>query len=165
MTAVTTIAIRRNTAIRTQTLVEVPVLGLIREEVPDGSMIFSFDPNIPANEPLIFLTDGEATRDVDQHLVHPFNLVNWVVKKILIPHLETGELSPAVRVVLIDDENETLSFSSVGVAASLDLIRTLRGDGPYEPPIPVTFSRVKTRRGFNTIKMRPEVKASVKKPK
>lgn len=153
--SVTTIAIRRNTAVIASSLVDHPTLSLLREETPQGQMVFGFDPSVPANESWIFAADGESTRDVDQHLAHPFNLVTWVAKKIIVPDLDTGIESPAVRLTLIDDEGETLSFASVGIAASLDLIRTLRGDGPYQPPIPVTFKRVKTRRGFSTIKMSP----------
>lgn len=163
--SVTTIAVRRNTAIAAQSLVEQPTLNLLREEVPDGTMIFSFDPSDRAHEHLVFAADGEGTREVDQHLDHPFNLVNWVAKKIAIPDDQTGVESPAVRVTLLDNEGDTISFVSVGIAASLDLIRTLRGDGPYEPPIPVTFRRVKTRRGFSTIKMRPVATPAAKKPK
>lgn len=163
--SVTTIAVRRNTAVLAESLVEHPTLNMLREEVANGTMMFSFDPSVPANEPLVFLADGEGTRDVDQHLEHPFNMVNWCVKKVMLPNVDTGVESPAIRVVLIDDEMETLAFASVGIAASLDLIRTLRGDGPYAPPIPVVFKRVQTRRGFSTIKMRPAVTPAVKKTK
>ena len=163
MTTTTTVAIRRNTAVTASSLVDVPVLSLLREEVPDGTLIFGFDPAVPVHEAWIFAADGDGTREVDQHLEHPFGLHTWVAKRVKIPDIDTGDETVGVRITLIDDEGETLTFVSVGIAASLDLIRTLRGDGPYQPVIPVIFKRVKTRRGFNTIKMRPVTTPVVKK--
>jgi hypothetical protein len=155
MKPVTTIALRRNTAIKSEALVESTTLSMIREEIPEGAMLWSFDPTVPANEELVYCVDGEGTREWTQHVEHGFGLVNWAAKKVLIPNETTGDLTAAIRVTLIDKDRETLCFVSTGIAASLDLLRTFRGDGPYEPPIFVVFRQVKTRRGFATLKMRP----------
>jgi hypothetical protein len=155
MTAKTTIAVRRNTAMQTQSLVEAPCLSLLRQEVPDGSMIWSFDPSDPQNEALVYAVDGQGTREWTQHTSDPFCLTNWACKRVLMESEQTGDLQPALRITLIDDDDETLSFVSVGIAASLDLIRTLRGDGPYSPPIPLVVTQIKTRKGFSTLKLRP----------
>jgi hypothetical protein len=156
---------RRNTAIMTQSLVEVPCMSLLRSEVADGTMIWSFDPSDPALETLVFQVDGSGTREWTQHIAEPFCLVNWAVKRIMMANEETGDEQPALRIILIDDNDETMTFVSVGIAASLDLIRTLRGDGPYSPPIPLIVLPIKTRKGFQTLKLRPVAAAPVKQVK
>lgn len=155
MTATTKIAVRRNTAVATTSLVGTPCLSLLRDECAEGASIWSFDPSLPVNEPLVWLVDLPGTREWTQHVAEPFGLVQWAVKRIMMTNDETGEELPALRVVLIGAGEETMSFVSTGIAASLDLIRTLRGDGPYEPEIPVIVVPVKTRHGFNTLKLRP----------
>jgi hypothetical protein len=156
---------RRNTAILTTSLVMLPCMSLLRDEVEIGAKIWSFDPSDPAMEALVYLVDGQGTREWTQHVAEPFCLVNWAVQKITMSHPETGEDRPALRVVLIDDNDETLSFVSVGIAASLDTIRTLKGDGPYSPTIPLVIVPLKTRSGFNTYKLRPIAKLPEKQPK
>lgn len=155
MSAKTTIAIRRNTAMATQSLVEVPCLSLLRPEVAEGQMLWSFDPTDPQNEALVYLVDGQATREWTQHVSEPFQFVAWTAKAVMVESTETGELVRAVRIVLIDNNRDTLAFASTGVAASLDLIRTLRGDGPYDPPIPLVVLPLKTRGGRQTLKLIP----------
>lgn len=145
----------RGTAYMASSLVETPSMSLLRDEIPEGALMFSFDPSDPDNEQMVFKSAKDGTRTWEQHIEHPFKIVNWVVKKIMLPNETTKELNPAVRIVFFDDEGETLVFVSVGVAMDLDLIRTLRGDGPYNPPIPVTVSAVKTRNGFKTLRLTP----------
>ena len=156
---------RRNTAVVTGSLVESPCLALLRDEVPEGAMIFSFDPTSEENEDKVFDADANGTKDWVQHTEHPFSMVHWVAKRILMPRPDSTDVQPCIRIVLIDSEGETISFVSIGIAASLDLIRTLRGDGPYDPPIPVVFARIKTSSGRQTIKMRPIPVAPPVKPK
>lgn len=66
---------------------------------------------------------------------------------------EGGEVIPMPRVVLIGPAGETMQFVSEGAIASLDLIRSLMGDGPWEPPLPLSIVKVKTRRGFKTYRL------------
>lgn len=145
----------RNTAVATTSLVSIPCLSLLRDEVSEGACIWSFDPSLPENEAKVWAVDLPGSREWIQHVAEPFNLVDWCVKRIVMENEETGDEVPALRVVLMGTDGDTMSFVSVGVAASLDLIRTLRGDGPYDPPIPIVVVPVKTRHGYNTLKLRP----------
>lgn len=163
---VTTITVRRNTALTMKGVVEQPVVAMARDDTPEGSWLFGFDPGDMRNEHWVFAADGEATREANQHFAEPFYLVTWAAKRIALQSEETSEASPHARVILIDPNGETLSFVSLGVLASLDLIRSLRGDGPYDPPIPVLVTEAKTRHGFRVYKLRikpPEVAAPAKK--
>lgn len=66
---------------------------------------------------------------------------------------EDGEVVPMPRVILIGPSGETMPFVSEGAIRSLDLIRTLCGDGPWEPPLNISVVPVKTRRGFFTYRL------------
>lgn len=66
---------------------------------------------------------------------------------------EGGEVWPMPRVVLIGPAGETLAFVSEGAIRSLDLIRSLCGDGPWDPPLPISVVQIKTRRSFRTYRL------------
>jgi hypothetical protein len=114
-----------------------------------------FDQAHPKFAEWLFISEETATRDPDQFTQAPFNLVSWVAKAVELPDQETGETIRAVRLVLIDDHGDTVSFASIGAVASLDLLRTLWGDGPFDPPRPVLFKREKTRLGRQLWRIRP----------
>lgn len=65
---------------------------------------------------------------------------------------EDGEVLTMPRVVLIGPAGETMAFVSEGAIRSLDLIRTLLGDGPWNPPLPIRVQPVPTRHGFRTFR-------------
>lgn len=136
-------------------------MSLMRTEQVEGATLWSFDPVDARNESAVFAADNPGSREWTQHLTEPFSLVNWIARRIELTDDETGESSPAIRIVLLDDHGDTMTFVSVGIGASLDLIRTLRGDGPYDPPIPVVVLPVKTRRGHQTLKLRPVAAAAI----
>lgn len=64
-----------------------------------------------------------------------------------------GEVIPMPRVVLIGPAGEVLQFVSEGAIKSLDVIRSLCGDGPWAPPLPISVVKVRTRRGFFTYRL------------
>lgn len=66
---------------------------------------------------------------------------------------ERGEVIPMPRVVLIGPAGEVLQFVSEGAIKSLDIIRSLCGDGPWAPPLPISVIKVRTRRGFFTYRL------------
>lgn len=123
--------------------------------VPVGTRVMPFDQTHPKFAEWLFASEETATRDPDQFTQAPFNLVSWVAKAVELPDQETGETIRAARLVLIDDHGDTVSFASIGAVASLDLLRTLWGDGPFDPPRPVLFKREKTRLGRQLWRIRP----------
>lgn len=148
------IRVNRNTAVALSGVVTAPAARMIDETVPDCAVLFGFDPAKPEYEPWVFAADDSATREPDQHRTEPFYLVSWAAKKVMIAQPDGAAPTAGVRVTLIDPDGETLAFVSMGVALSLDTIRTLRGDGPYEPPIPITVTETKTRMGRRLWKLR-----------
>lgn len=151
----TEIALKRNTAIALASVVSQPCLTMIGDTIPVGSYLLGFDPSGPDGERLLYSADDNATREANQHFSEPFYFTTWACKKVLIRDSKTGGEVPAVRTVLFDPEFETLAFVSEGALASLDMIRTRKGDGPYDPPIPVVVKEVKTRAGWRIYKIIP----------
>ena len=131
-----------------------PAVGMQSETVPEGSYLFGFDPSNPENEHWVFAADGESTREANQHFAEPFLLSTWAVKRITLPGEGDNAETTHARLTLIDPTDEVLSFVSVGALGSLDLIRTLRGDGPYDPPLPLIVTESKTRHGYRVYKLR-----------
>lgn len=132
-------------------------------DVKPGVWLWGFDPTSPAHLDDVFRCDSDGTREWSQHTTEPFMLRTWACQKILLPeNTERGEIE-TVRVVLIDPEGETLGFVSAGVLTSLDLIRTLLGDGPFDPPVPITVVRIQTGGGRQILKLRPDLKG-IKRP-
>lgn len=152
----TQLAVRRNTAVTSAKTLEQPATSFIRDDVAEGSYLFGFDPGIPANEPLVYACEQQATHEASQHLTEPFRLWCWAVKKVAVKDANSGDTIPAVRLVLIDPDGETLAFVSMGAVLSLDMLRQLKGDGPYDPPIPVYVREIKTRQGWRLYKFVPE---------
>lgn len=162
----TGIAVRRNTAVSLAQTVAQPCKEMAAPDVPEGSYLFGFDASLPENESLIFAADSGATREPSQHYAEPFQLYTWAVKRIELAADETSPGGPHARCILIQRDGETLAFVSQGILGSLDLIRALRGDGPYDPPIPVLVTEEKTRHGFRVFKLvihRPRTSAPAAK--
>src|SRR4029453_11046358 len=133
----TGLTVRRNTAIGIGGAVEQPVLALMADTVAVGTYLFGFDPSDPENERFIFAADGNATREANQHYAEPFQLYTWAAKRIALQSDDNGEAIQHVRLTLLQKDGESLSFVSVATLQSRALIRALRGDGPFDPPIPV----------------------------
>ncbi len=153
-TPTTTITIRRNTAMTLESVIQQPLEALVPDAVPIGAKLYGFDPTDPKHEAWTFDAEEDATRDGMQHIAEPFQLVAWLAKKCLVFSESVNGMVPAVRLVLIDKDGETLAFTSSVVLGTMDLIRAHRGDGPYNPPIPVIVSFVKNRFGGNSPKLR-----------
>jgi len=147
--------IKRDTAVLTVGLVRQPARSLMADDVPVGSYLLNFDPGADGSAELLYVAEESATREALQHVERPFPLCWWLCKKIELPDAETGEARPMIRTVLISPDKETLSFVSVGVVGSLDLLRSLKGDGPYDPAVPVLVRMERTRGGFNMYRLRP----------
>jgi hypothetical protein len=57
-------------------------------------------------------------------------------------------------VVLVSADFKTLAFTSAGIVDSLDLIRAVKGEGPYDPAVGVTVHPVSTRSGRQMLRLR-----------
>lgn len=157
--------VRKVSAVKAVDLIQNSVASLAAADVKPGVWLFGFDPTAPEHLDDVFRCDADGTRAWDQHTTEPFLLRTWAAQKVLLPKNEERDETEAIRVVLIDSEGDTLSFVSGGVATSLDLIRTLLGDGPFDPAIPCTVQRIQTGAGRQILKLRPQLKVLLDKKK
>lgn len=160
-----TMIVRKESAVKTGDLIRNSVGSLMAADVKPGVWLFGFDPTAPEHLQDVFLCDADGTRDWSQHTTEPFLLRTWAAQKILLPKTDTREESENVRTILIDPQGDTLSFVSAGVVSSLDLLRTLLGDGPFDPPVPVTIKRIETGAGRQILKLLPNLQAVLGKKK
>lgn len=136
-----------NTAIAIVSAVANPVSDLNSDAAPVGARVMNFDQSHPKFAEWLFVAEETATKEPEQFYEQPFRLVAWIAKKVELPDPDTGKTFTLPRVTLIDQDGETLSFCSVGVVSSLDLIRAVYGDGPWPDGLPVVCRREKTRAG------------------
>jgi hypothetical protein len=97
-------------------------------------------------EVLKALTDTES---VDDHLGEVINLANVVVQSIEVVDAETGEATPAPRIILVDADGTAYAAVSTGLLRSLENIFGILGQPSTWPaPLPITVVEEKSRRGF-----------------
>lgn len=133
----------------------IPVTNLSREGVPDEYRLCSFGPEDPDFEDLLFGSEEEATKTPEQFMDHPFEVRHWAAKPITLKSDDTGEMFRAVRLVLINPDGDTISFASQGALRSWDLVRTVRGEGPFDPPLKIAVSKVSLGGKKFTWRLRP----------
>lgn len=143
------------TAIRLSEMVAAPIASLLDDSVRDNSLLLGFDPKTPHGEALLFSMESDATEQPGDYSKDPFPVYSWGAKRVPLYDDMAREYVPVVRVVLMSRDGKTLAFTSDGIVASLDMIRALRGDGPWEPALNVVVREVKTRRGYRLYKLQP----------
>ncbi len=131
--------------------------SLFEDNVPAGFECANFNRETPGFARLIFSCDEPATNDKADHLSEPFDVVYWHAKRIDLPNDKTGDLEPAVRLTLIGPEGETLSLVSSGAIDSMDRVRQIFGDGPYNPPLPLLVAPIQTKTKRTLVRLRPAV--------
>jgi hypothetical protein len=144
----------RDGAICTVEMVVNPIARLFDPELPAGSRTMNFDPGTQDGEALLELTEDPTTREPSQHGTLPFMVQWWCAKAVDLPSIETGEIKRAIRLTLISDDFDTLAFTSIGAVQSWDLIRLGRGDGPYDPAMPIWVRNVRTQHGRTMYQLR-----------
>lgn len=147
--------LKPQTAIRLSAMVAAPLSSLLDDGVRDDSLLLGFDPSTPQGEMWLFAMEDDGSEQPGDYTKEPFQMSSWGGKRVALYDDKSREYMPVIRVVLIAQDGKTLAFTSDGVVASLDMIRALRGDGPYDPPLPVVVKEVKTRRGFRLYKLQP----------
>lgn len=77
------------------------------------------------------------------------NLKDVYAEQVEFVNEETGELTPGVRIVLIDDQGKSYGCASAGIFNAISKLITLFGEPTWEPPIPVKVKAIK--KGKKTI--------------
>lgn len=130
-------------------------MALYNDEIEIGSFICNWDYTDRELARLLFLAEVPTDRKGDDLIGVQFNVRYWICTKIEIPDRQAGGVTSVVRTVLIDDEDQTLSTLSHGIVRSVDLMRKMFGDAPYEPAIPMVVKGASTGTGSDMLMLVP----------
>jgi Phage Single-stranded DNA-binding protein len=98
------------------------------------------------------LNTERSLQDSVGEVIRVANLVGHVVR---MTDQRTGEIVDQPRTVLLDGEGNGWAAVSNGVNGSLKLIVGLVGPPPWDPPLELRVTRVKTNSGFYVLKLVP----------
>lgn len=104
---------------------------------------------------MIARCEGGDVIDRDSLGDKPFPLRHFYIHKVTVNGKAPGELSEAIRTVMIGPKGEMVGFVSEGIAKSIARIIQTFGLGPYDPPINVKVATVKVSSGHRTFAIVP----------
>lgn len=81
----------------------------------------------------------------------PIVVTDIVAHNIELLDDETGEISPATRIVLVDENGNGYDCVAQGIFSSIQKIIGLVGPAPWNPGLKVRPKMVRTRKGYKTM--------------
>lgn len=144
-----------DTATMVSAAIATPIASLLQDGVQDGALLCGFQADSPAGQAAIFAAESGDSMTADEIGNDEIMVISWLAKRIQMADQLTGQPVPNVRVVLFTASGDSVSFVSLGVVLSLDLIRSFAGDGPYDPPIGVRVVTTRTRQGRRLLRLVP----------
>lgn len=97
----------------------------------------SLNPQSIEDKALVLSALQAAEFDYDSLPKKEFSIRHVIAHKVSRINQETGDKDEWTRIVLIDEENATVSFGSKGIKDSLAHIMGVFGLPPWYPPLPV----------------------------
>ena len=124
----------------------------------------SLDPTTPEGKAAIVMhMQGESSTPASDAINSVIAVRHVLAHRIEMLDEKTGELIEADRIVLIDDAGESIACVSTGVRRSLQLIVSLYGAPPYDPPMQLRLTQKQTRKGRRTFQLSPVIVADSKR--
>lgn len=102
----------------------------------------------------------QTAQSIDALEEKPQEIENVILHDVEVVDTETGEITEAVRTVLITPKGEAFAAVSQGVINSLQMIcnPNVFGPPPWSPPIKLEMIRVKTKKNFYAKRLVPVLK-------
>ena len=118
-------------------------------------------PDIVANIPIgttegtkmLFDSQNPPTFSVDDLDGEPFAIKYWFVSRAEYQDDTEDEPRMGVKIILWNEEGESLATSSHSIARAMDMLVASFGQGPYDPAIKLSFTPVQTKRGRRTFRV------------
>lgn len=98
----------------------------------------------------IYNAVNSSDQKIDDHIGEVFNLRDVVAHPVRLVDEKTGEVTDSVRTILIMEDGSTYAAVSEGIVGSLSKLFAIVGAPTYEPALPITVKKLKTRRGYYT---------------
>lgn len=127
------------------------------DSLTDASTMFraTFDTSTPEGQDMAFAALSDA-EDLSAHLNETINLVHYVGQAVNLTDAATGEVTPAIRVILIDDEGNNYSAVSNELIRGLSMLSGIYGPPEsWTEPKAVVVSEKRSKRGFRFYSILP----------
>lgn len=126
--------------------------GLLSQPGAGHGYITNIKPDGMASAELITQALAGESFDLDSLAGQVFPCRYYLARQVEFVS-EAGEAIPLPRIVLVSPDGATVAFTSDGALQSFDLIRQLCGDGPWDPPLPISAVPIRTRRNYRTFRL------------
>lgn len=118
----------------------------------------SFDPTTPAGKAAIVQhMQGDGATPVGDSLNTIVEVAHVLAHRVELLDESTGEIQEADRIVLIRADGSAVACVSAGIKRSLQIITSLYGLPPYDPPLALRITQKTTRKGRRTYQLSPVV--------
>lgn len=115
---------------------------LARENHQGSDTVANFVPSDPEHRKMYMSSAGEPDYRPDQMNGEVFMLKFWMAERGVFINQESGDEMLGVRMCLWDAKGRMLSAVSWAVTRFINKLRNVYGDGPYDPPIGLSFENV-----------------------
>ena len=122
---------------------EMIIRDYAQELSQEGAMYCSFQADSPENKAKLINAMNNPDYRVGDCINQEINLTDVFCQTVECRNEETGEVSVAPRVVLIDDKGKAYQSVSVGIYSSLKNIMFVYGDpSTWEKPVKVKITQI-----------------------
>lgn len=118
----------------------------IAQKVADKSYI-SFTAESMEDKIKLYNAINSAKYKISDMINKVINIRDVVLKEVMLVDEKTGEATPQMRSIIIDDKGDTYAATSSGVYSSLTNILTVFGTLHFEDGLKVTVEQKATKRG------------------
>lgn len=92
-----------------------------------------------------------AAEQLSDHINETLSIKDVVAHEIMLPDMQTGEVTNCLRTVLIAEDGTAYQAVSQGVVSSLSKIFAIVGMPTWDEPVHLTPMNVKTKQGFKVL--------------
>ena len=119
-----------------------------------GRIVSSFD------NPAQTMRYLQIADSADELIGKPQKISDVIVRDFDIVDDDTGEITPAIRIVLVTPNGKAYTTVSMGVFDDLTLLTSpeMYGIPPWSPPVELEIVKRKTNKGFQVSRLVPVVK-------
>lgn len=123
-------------------VVVAPQAGNVVAGFNAGGEFYSSIPARTPRERMALLKKVTEATKVDDAIGTTINLANFVVQAVQLTDEKTGEVSEALRITLLDEDDNAFVATSKGIANQLKLLLQVMGEpSTWTEPVPVTFAQ------------------------
>lgn len=110
-----------------------------------SSILTSLQTDTPQGKEDFFKCNGTAKRLLKHCVGQPIAVRDWFIHEVQLTDQEDGETFPALRLVLVEDNGDTISTTSESVIRGWRHVVSMFGQRTFDPPVVIIVSAHKAR--------------------